>query len=402
MVQYPKARAAAAALVGGGLLATCCALLGTATTTAGATPRAVAAHATAPRATAPRTAAASCAGSVGVEAPITGAVAVIGLQQLHWAEYAATLYNAQHHSDFKVVSEDTEFEPAQATVVTQDLVSNASVLDVVGPSSSAEVEAVGPIMASNHLAFISASATADNLFTGKYPTFFSVVADNAEEGPYDATFIAKTLGAKHVEVVDDESGYSVELASLAEKTFTSDHVGYTTAAVSQTDIDYAAVIAKIPADVTAVYLPWQVAGNAELFAQQLVSAHRHLVIVGSDGVSSPSEFYAPGDYVTAFSPDITQSAADATLIKNYLATYHGSVGTYGPPEFVAMQAALSAISTACKSGAPTRAAVLAAVRKTDLPTSLEGVPITFNKDGLLGAAKFYIFKVENKKYVEVG
>lgn len=348
-----------------------------------------------------RPAASSCSGSVGVEAPITGPVATIGLQQLDWAKYAATLYNKAHGTHFGVVAEDTEFQPAQATIVTQDLVSNSSVLDIVGPSSSAEVEAVGPILKRTHMAFVSSSATTDSLFNGEYPTFFSVVAKNGQEGPYDATFIAKTLKAKHVVVVDDESGYSVELANLAEKTFRADHVGYTRMSVNQTEIDYAAVIATIPSNVTVAYLPWQVAGNAELFAQQLLQAHRKITIVGSDGVASPSEFYANGDYVTAFSPDITQTKANASLIKKYLATYHGVVGTYGPPEYVAMQVAMSAISSACKSGKPTRASVLAAMRKTDLATSLLGTRIVFNKHGFLTNAKFYIFKVESKKYVEV-
>ncbi|MHB1511292.1 MAG: branched-chain amino acid ABC transporter substrate-binding protein [Acidimicrobiales bacterium] len=343
----------------------------------------------------------SCSGSVGVEAPVTGPVATIGLQQLDWAKYAATLYNKAHRTHFGVVAEDTEFQPAQATIVTQDLISNSSVLDVVGPSSSAEVEAIGPIMKRADMAFVSSSATTDSLFNGQYPTFFSVVAKNGQEGPYDATFIAKTLHAKHVVVVDDESGYSVELANLAQKRFKADHVSFTRLSVNQTEIDYAAVIATIPANVTVAYLPWQVAGNAELFAQQLIQAHRKITIVGSDGVASPSEFYANGDYVTAFSPDITQTKANAALIKKYLATYHGVVGTYGPPEYVAMQVALSAITRACKSGKPTRSSVLAAMHKTNLSTSLLGSRIDFNKQGFISNAKFYIFKVENKKYVEV-
>lgn len=345
--------------------------------------------------------AASCSGSIELMAPLTGSVAVIGQQQLHWGEYAATIFNRQHHTHFGVIQGDTEFQPAQATIVAQQAVSNSSVLAVVGPSSSANVEAVGPIMASAHMAFISASATSDNLFSGKYPTFFSVVAKNGQEGPYDAGFIVKTLHARHVAVIDDESAYSVELANLAQKVFKVAHVSYVRLSVNQQEIDYAAVIAKIPSDVTAVYLPWQVAGNAQLFAEQLAQAHRKVTIVGSDGVSSPTEFHANGDYVTSFSPDLTQSSADASLVRTYLRTYHGAVGTYGPPEFVAVMVALTGIEAACRTGHPTRAAVLAAIRRTDLPTSLLGTPIRFNRYGLLTTARFYMFKVVRGNYVEV-
>lgn len=346
-----------------------------------------------------RKAATSCSGSVGLMAPLTGSVAVIGQQQLHWGQLAATIYNRQNHTHFSVVQGDTQFQPAQATVVARQFLSNGSVLAIVGPSSSAEVEAVGPIMASAHTAFISASATSDTLFSGKYPTFFSVVAKNGQEGSYDAAFIAKKLHAKHVAVVDDQSSYSTELANIAQTTFKRDHVGTVRLSVNQTEIDYAAVISRIPSNVTAVYLPWQVAGNAQLFAEQMAQAHKKAVIVGSDGVASPTEFYAQGSYVSVFSPDITQSKADAALIKQYLSTYHGAVGTYGPPEYVAVMVALHAISSACQAGKPTRASVLTAVRKTDLSTSLLGTPIRFNRYGLLTTAKFYLFKISHKKYV---
>lgn len=345
--------------------------------------------------------AASCEGSIGLMAPLTGSVAVIGQQQLHWGELAATIFNKQHHTHFTVVQGDTQFQPAQATVVAQQFASNGSILAVVGPSASSEVEAIGPIMAAQHLAFISASATSDNLFSGKYPTFFSVVAKNGQEGPYDASFIAKHLHAKHVAIIDDQSAYSVELANLAQKTFHRDHVGFVRLSVNQTEIDYAAVISKIPADVTAVYLPWQVAGNAQLFAQQMAQQHKRAAIVGSDGVASPTEFHPNGAYVTAFSPDVTQNRADAALIKQYLSTYHGAVGTYGPPEYVAMTVALTGLEAACQAGRPSRSTVLAQIRKTHLSTSLLGTPISFNRYGLLVSAKFYIFQVKNGNYVAV-
>jgi len=260
---------------------------------------------------------------------------------------------------------------------------------------------VGPIMGNAGLGFITASATADALFSGKNPTFFSVVAKNGEEGPFDARFIAKHLGAKNVAVIDDGSAYSVELANRAETSFRRLGVSYTRLSVTESETDYAAVIRTIPAKVSVAYLPWQVAGNAELFARQLVQEHRRITLVGSDGLSLPSEFFANGDYVTSFSPDLSQNPADASLVTTYLATYHGALGTYGPPEFVAMMVALNAISAACASGAATRPSVLAALRATDLPTSLLGTPIRFNRYGRSTTARFYIFEVKDKSYVEI-
>ena len=66
---------------------------------------------------------------------------------------------------------------------------------------------------------------------------------------------------------------------------------------------------------------------------------------------------------------------------------------------------MDAVASVCKSGAkPTRANVLAAIKKTNIPASdsPEGVAIQFASDGDLVAKAGYLFKIEaNGKYVEI-
>ena len=62
---------------------------------------------------------------------------------------------------------DTQLTPAQATTVTQQFTSNSKIIAVAGPAGSQEVEAVGPLMARAGLPFITGSATAAALTTGK-------------------------------------------------------------------------------------------------------------------------------------------------------------------------------------------------------------------------------------------
>src|SRR6266566_3853592 len=101
----------------------------------------------------------ACTASIGFEGPITGPVAVLGSEQLHFAQLALSADNAANKTKISIVQGDTQLQPAQATTVTQQFISNSSILAVVGPAGRQEVEAVGGPMARAGMAFISGSAT---------------------------------------------------------------------------------------------------------------------------------------------------------------------------------------------------------------------------------------------------
>src|SRR5215467_9426925 len=125
-----------------------------------------------------------CVASIGLEVPITGPVAVLGQEQLHFAQLALKLDNKANKT---------------------------KIIAVVGPAGSQEVEAAGPLMARAGLAFISGSATNVTLTQGKYPTFFRVVSNDRVQGQNDANYIVKNLHPKAVMIVDDQEVYSTGL-----------------------------------------------------------------------------------------------------------------------------------------------------------------------------------------------
>ena len=81
----------------------------------------------------------SCVASIGFEGPITGPVAPLGTEQLHFAQLAVLTDNLANKTKIKLVQGDTQLQPAQATTVTQQFISNSSILAVVGPAGSQEV-----------------------------------------------------------------------------------------------------------------------------------------------------------------------------------------------------------------------------------------------------------------------
>src|SRR5579859_3455990 len=77
----------------------------------------------------------TCTASIGFEGPITGPVAFLGTEQLHFAELAVAADNAANKTNITIVQGDTQLNPAMAVTVTQQLVSNSAIVGVVGPRS---------------------------------------------------------------------------------------------------------------------------------------------------------------------------------------------------------------------------------------------------------------------------
>ena len=330
----------------------------------------------------------TCTASIGFEGPITGPVAPLGTEQLHFAELAVSMDNAANNTKITLVQGDTQLQPAQATTVTQQFISNSAILAVVGPAGSQEVEAIGGPMGRAGMAFISGSATAVALTTGSYPTFFRVVSKDSVQGPQDANYIVKTLHPKALMIVDDQEAYSTGLVSAMVPVFQAAGVKVDHESVSQ-------LVAKVPAADTVVVLPWQVAANAQQFGRDLAQEHKNAVIFGTDGLFSPGTFTIAGSYVSSFGPDITGIPADASIAAAATAKF-GSFGTFGPPVFAATHVIDEAISSVCKAGqTPSRANVLAAIKQTNEPTSILGQPISFDSHGDLVNGKFFLFKINS-------
>ena len=334
-------------------------------------------------------------------APITGPAASIGKEQRNWAKFAIERYNASKAATnagraYKLVEGDTQLDPAQASTVGQKFASDSTVPAVVGPAGSQEVEAVGPIFKRAGLAYVSPSSTATHLTAGKYPTFFRVVGKDAAQGAKDATFLRKNLKAKKVLVVDDQSSYGKPLADAAAKTLRALGTKVVRTSINQKQTDFSALVTKVGDDTDWAFLAWQIASQAQTFGTQLKEQGKKTKLFGSDGLFSP-DFKIAGSYVSAFAPDIRVFKASRPIAAAYSKKY-GKFGTFGPPVYVATQAVIGAVNTACADGSATRAEVLAAMRRTNLKKTILGSNIAFDRHGDVKNASFYIFRFLGGSY----
>ena len=343
--------------------------------------------------------------SIGMLAPITGPAGSIGADQLHWALFYASQWNkVKGHVKIKIVQGDTQLDPAKATTVAQQFASNKKIMGVVGPAGSDEVEAIRNTLRKAGLSFVSGSATRVSLSNGSYRGFFfRVVPNDSVQGPTAADYMRTKLGVKSgdsVMVVDDQESYSTGLADIVGTSLAAKGVKVDRESISQKATDFSSLIAKVTSSTKVVYLPFQLASQAQLFAQQLQAQGKKAVVFGSDGTFDSSKFTVSGSYISFFAPDVTTLPANAAITKAFNKAYPGGTSPFGAPNYVAMQVYANAITKACKDGKITRAELRKDFAKVSLANTLIG-PIRFTANGDVANAKFHIFKIENGKYVTI-
>ncbi len=354
----------------------------------------------------------SCTASIAIEGPFTGPVAQVGLEQLHFAQLAVADDNAANHTNVTLAQDDTQLTPSLAVQKTQSIVATNAVASI-GPAGSQEVEAVGPLFGKAGLAFVSGSATLPALATsGKNPTFFRVVPDDNVQGPQDANYVVNHLHTKGVLIIDDDEAYSQGLVNVMIPILKKAGIAVDHQTLNGTDTGAtlsAAIKSLVTSHLTAqdgvAILPWQTATNAQMFGQDAKQAGKKVILFGTDGTNSPSQFNIPGTYVSSFGPDIagSTSALDKSIVSG-VAKY-GPYGPFGVPTYEAADVVMKAIASVCQSGqTPSRSNVLAALKKTNVPANENplGVPVAFASNGDLAGNNGYLFKINSAgKYIEI-
>jgi ABC-type branched-subunit amino acid transport system substrate-binding protein len=338
--------------------------------------------------------------TLGVAAPITGPAASIGQQQLRWVKYYVARWNRGHKKTrIRLVQGDTQLgvDTSFAVRVAQTFKSKSAVLAVVGPAGSQEVVASTKSYKNGGLGFISGSATRISLTDGhtdgnRRGFFFRVVPNDGVQGPTVANYITNKLKWKRVYIVDDQETYSQGLADGVQAILRARGVTVQRDSIDQKASDFSSVIAKIPNNYQGVYIPWQLAPQAQAFGQQLKAAGKgHIKLFGSDGLFSP-DWKITGSYDSFFPISPTNP-----IVRAYAAAHGGDGEYFGAPSYVAAQVAVGAITKACAAGhgQTTRLAVRRLIAKTKLRSSILGLPVSFSKAGDLRGGNFGIYQIQS-------
>jgi branched-chain amino acid transport system substrate-binding protein len=344
--------------------------------------------------------------SIGMLAPITGPAGSIGADQLHWAQFYYSRWNKnKKHVRIKLVQGDTQLDPAKASTVAQSFASNKAILGVIGPAGSDEVEGARGILKKAGLSFASGSATRVSLTDGKYKGFFfRDVPNDGVQGPTAAAYMQSKLGVKSgdtVMVVDDQESYSTGLADIVGTSLTGKGVKVDRESISQKSTDFSSLVAKVTSATKVVYLPFQLASQAQLFAQQLKAQGKTAIVFGSDGTFDVSKFNVDGGYISFFAPDVTTLASAKSVVDAFNSQFPGGTSPFGAPNYVLAQMYATAVTKACANKTASRAEIRAAFGKVKLASTILGTPISFTINGDIAGAEFHIFKIVGGKYETV-
>ncbi|PJI90968.1 branched-chain amino acid ABC transporter substrate-binding protein [Luteimicrobium subarcticum] len=234
--------------------------------------------------------------SLAMAGALTGGNAALGLNIYNGAKLAVDEHN-KANADCQVTLKkfDTEGDPQKATQVAPTIVSDKTVLGLLGPAFSGETKATGGIFKQAGLLSATASATNPGLTTNGWSNFFRGLGNDNSQGAAIAKYMTDTLGYKKVCVVADNQDYSVGLADVVTKTLGSAADKDCAASVKQGDTDFSATVQIVKsAQADAVYYAGYYQ-EAAPFVSQLRSSGVTLPFISDDGTNDPEFVKQAGD-----------------------------------------------------------------------------------------------------------
>jgi branched-chain amino acid transport system substrate-binding protein len=372
--------------------------------------------------------AAGAAIKIGIDLPVSGADASIGIPTRNGAVQAIEDADAKGvPGGFKFVAYDLDdavqgaHDPAQGAQNVKTFVSDPAVLAMLGPFNSNVAKAEIPITNDAGLAQISPANTATALTKGddakklrvSHPdtiAFFRVNATDDRQGAAAALF-ARKAGFKRAFIIDDNETYGTDLSGVFETEFRAR--GGTVLGhehLSRGQNDYKALLTKARAlSPDIIFYGGTTSTGGGLLRKQMGDVGLgKTAFIGGDGISDQEFISAAGDianggYFTVAAADTTKLGTARAFLAAYKKRWNADAGPYSANAYTVAQIAIAAIEKAIVADGdkmPTRAEVLKNVAATkDFPSPIGSV--TFDANGDTTRPILSLYKIENGKAVFV-
>jgi branched-chain amino acid transport system substrate-binding protein len=353
--------------------------------------------------------------TIGYEGPLSGGNQQLGLNQKYAVELAINEANAAGDLPFtlKYTEADDQGTPDKAPAAAQQLIGDKSVIAVAGPAFSGATKAAEPLYNDAHLATVSTSATNPALADNGWTSFFRVVADDNAQGPADADYATKKLGAKKIYVIDDASAYGQGLEATFETQAKADGADVTHQSVpgttqcqagtgnTQQYPGVATTIKNSGAD-TVFYAGYYC--DFALLAKALHAAGYTGHLFSDDGSEDPKYIeqaganVAEGTYISCPCADLTGNAAAQDFLTKFQALAGFPSSSYSPESFDATNTIIAVLKQ-LGTGA-TRQSVEEALRTVDY----QGITkeVKFQPNGNIAGTAIYIYQVKNGVITSLG
>lgn len=352
--------------------------------------------------------------AVAVAGPLTGGAANLGLEQRQGVELAVEEKNAAGGilgATVVLVAADDRADAAEGKAVAQRFCDDARVLGVVGHvNSGVSIEASNVYKACG-LSMLTAMSSNPGVTDRGLDNVFRLTNRDDNKGPAIAGYLYRVLGKKRAVVVDDQTTYGRGVADLFAQAFMragGQVVARSTVTVGQKD--FQPTVAGLPKEFDVLFF----GGIAEAapFLKEMRGAGIKQLFACGDGCWDVKGFLArtegvaaqgEGVLVLSAAPSVGRVPGSAEFAARYQAKY-GPIANYAVNSYDSARLVLLAIETAArqKSGVPTRAEVLAALRGVRFQGIAYGRPVTWDAKGDNTAAVIFLNVVEGDHFKEIG
>jgi branched-chain amino acid transport system substrate-binding protein len=358
---------------------------------------------------------------IGVDAPLTGSLAALGLGIQNSADLAVKTANKNNEVPgvtFKLVAKDDQKNPTIGQQNATAFVADSGIVGVVGPLNSSVAQSMQKVFDDANVVEVSPANTNPSLTQGAnwqttktrtYKSYFRTATTDAIQGPFAADYVYNTLKITKVATVSDGKTYGAGLVG----TFTDEFkkLGGTIVAAQtapDTTTDFSAVVSAVKGSgAQLLYYGGEYPGGAPL-SKQLKAAGDHIPEMGGDGVYDPTYIQlagtaaANGDYCTSVGAPVESLDSAKTFIADYNAGgYSAKYSAYGGYSYDSTWSVIQAVKAVVaanggkvpSSSADFRQKVEAAMQNV----SFDGVTghVAFDQYGDTTNKQMTMYKVEN-------
>lgn len=348
---------------------------------------------------------------LGFVGALSGDYAQLGINERQGAELAIEQAMSSGKYDFKVSldAQDSQGDPTQAKPAAANLISDPSVVAVIGPAFSGESEAVNPdfCAANPPMPTVTPSASNATLQTHGWKCWHRIMPNDNVEGSQGADWLART-GAKKVFVLDDASPYGQGVAQTMAKELKKKGVTVQTGSVPATTTKNYAPIANtiVSSGADAIFYGGYDAQTALLAKALKAAGFKGKEVTGNGSKDSTFTKNAGsagnGWYFTCGCQDATKAPSAAAFAKAYKAKWHEEPSTYSPEAYDAANLLMDAMSKAEKAGGISRTTVLAALNKEDFKGITTTIKFQSNGEVVPSNLIVNLFQQKNGNIVGLG
>lgn len=346
---------------------------------------------------------------IGHVAPLTGPIAHLGKDNENGARLALEEINkAGLTIDGKkvvltLVPEDDAEDPKTATQVAQKLV-DAKVVGVVGHLNSGTSIPASKIYSDAGITQISPSSTNPDYTKQGFKTTYRLVATDAQQGPALGNYVANTLKAKTVAIIDDSSQYGKGLADEFEKTVKAAGVKVVTREASNNKAtDFKAILTKIKGSKPDVIMYGGMDATGGPLTKQAAELGIKAKIVGGDGMCTEKLAELAGDAVVNVTCSeagkaLSKMAQGADFQKRYKERFNSDVQIYAPFTYDAVYVLVDAMK---RANSTDPAKILVVMPDTKMNGLVGDIAFDSKGDMKEGVITLYDFKDKKKTVLDV-